>query len=229
METVSSITTTAAVPRPRQPTLPRALKSSLRVEFFFGEEAHADAAGNGRFAFAILPHAAAEIVDQLPTGDAQRRFVAAGFVHVAAEAVQLRAVAAGVARVFRIGRHADRFEPIDATGDDVRDAGHGFDVVHDGRFAERAFDGGERRLDARPGAFAFQAFNQPRLFAADVRRGAAMQENIEREIAAQDVLAQIILRVAFVERSLKPVPRQRILISQDINTPSSPSWHSTTE
>ena len=93
--------------------------------------------GIAAFAFAAFPHAAAEFVDQLAAGDAQRRFVAARLVDMAAEAIELRAVAAGVARVFRIGGHADRFEPIGAAVDDVRDAGHGFDVVHDRRLAEQ--------------------------------------------------------------------------------------------
>ena len=58
-----------------------------------------------------------------PHGDAQRRLVAAGPVHVAAQAVQLRAVAAGIAGIVRIGRHADRLEPVGAAIDDVLHAG----------------------------------------------------------------------------------------------------------
>ncbi len=79
-----------------------------RIEFAFREQSHADAAGNRRFRFAALPHAAAIFVDQLPAGDAQRRFVATGLVDVPAEAIQLRPVAAGIARIFRVGRNADR-------------------------------------------------------------------------------------------------------------------------
>ncbi len=48
IDTVSSITTTAAVPKPRQPTLPGAVEIERRVELGFGEQAHADAAGDGR-------------------------------------------------------------------------------------------------------------------------------------------------------------------------------------
>ncbi len=93
-----------------------------------------------------------------------------GLFDVPAEAVQLRPVAAGVARVLRVGRHADRLEPVDAAVDDVRHAGQRLDVVDDRRLAERALDGRERRLDPRPGPLAFQALDQPRLLAADVRR-----------------------------------------------------------
>ena len=54
-------------------------------------------------------------------------------------------------------------------------AGQRLDVVDDGRLAEGPFDGGERRLDARPGALAFQALDQAGLLAADVGAGAAVQ------------------------------------------------------
>ena len=108
-------------PRPRQPTRP-ASKSSGVSNSASVKQAHADAAGNGRLGLATLPHAAAVLVDQLPAGDAQRQLEAARLVHVAAEAIELRPVAAGIARVLGIGRHADRLEPVDAAIDDVRDA-----------------------------------------------------------------------------------------------------------
>ncbi len=41
-----------------------------------------------------------------------------------------------------------------------------------------------------------------------------MQKNIEREIAAQNVFAQIILGVTFVDGCLQPVPTERIFVSQ---------------
>ena len=156
--------------------------------------------GMAAFAFATFPDAAAVFVDQLAARDAQRHFVAAGLVHVAADAIQLRPVAAGIARILRIGRHAHRFEPIDAAIDDVRHAGHGFDVVHDRRLAKRPFDGRKRRLDARPGPLAFQAFDQPGFFAADVRRRAAVQKDVERKLAAENVLAEQLVGVALVDR-----------------------------
>ena len=109
-----------------------------RVELRLGHQAHADAAGDAALGLAALPDAAAVFVDQLAHRDAQRQFDAARLVDVAADAIELRPVAAGVARVLRIGRHADRLEPIDAAVDDVRHAGHRLDVVHDGRLAEHA-------------------------------------------------------------------------------------------
>ena len=139
----SSKTITAAVPRPRQPTLPGPLKSSGVSNSCLGHEAHADAAGNAALGLAALPDAAAVLVDQLAHGDAQRQLDAARLVDVAADAVELRPVAAGVARVLRIGRHADRLEPVRAAVDDVRHAGQRLDVVDDGRLAEGPLDGRE--------------------------------------------------------------------------------------
>src|SRR5579885_3372688 len=114
-----------------------------RVQLRLGHEPHADAAGDGGLGLAPLPHAAAVTVDELADRDAQGPLNAAGVVDVAADAVQLRAEAAGVARVLRVGRHPHRLEPVHAAVDDVRDAGHRFDVVDDGRFAEGALDSGE--------------------------------------------------------------------------------------
>ena len=93
------------------------------------------------------------------------------------------------------------------------DAGHGLDIVDDRRLVERAFDGRERRLDPRPGSLAFQAFDQPGLFAADVGRRAAMHVNIEREIGAADVLAQIAGLVAFVDGRLQTLIAQRVFVA----------------
>ena len=45
--------------------LARAGEIERAVELGRGQQAHADAAGNGRLGLAALPHAAAELVDQL--------------------------------------------------------------------------------------------------------------------------------------------------------------------
>src|SRR5262249_1527564 len=160
------------------------------VEFLFGHNAHADAAGNATLRFAPLPHAAAVLFDELANRDAQRQLDAARVIHVAADAVQLRSVTAGVARVFRIGRDADGFQPIGSAIDHVRHAGERLDIVDDGRLAERAFDGGKRRLNPRPAALAFEALNQSRLFAADICPGAAVQVHVEAEFLTEDVFAE---------------------------------------
>ena len=69
----SSITVTAAVPRPRQPGLPRLVEVERDVELVGREQAHADPAGDGGLGLAALPDAAAVLVDQLAAGDAQRQ------------------------------------------------------------------------------------------------------------------------------------------------------------
>src|SRR6516225_8164149 len=105
----SSNTVTAAVPRPRQPTLPGPLKSS--------------GASNS---------ASVRIPMLMPPGIApfaERHFHQAWLIDVAADAVELRSVAAGVAWILRIGRHAHRLEPIRAAADDMRHARQRFDVV----------------------------------------------------------------------------------------------------
>src|SRR5690606_41389264 len=51
------------------------------------------------------------------------------------------------------------------------------DVVHNGGLAERAFHGGEGGLNAGPRPLAFEAFDQPRFFAANVRGRSAVQKD----------------------------------------------------
>ena len=68
-------------------------------------------------------------------------------------------------------------------------AGKRFHIVHDRRLAEESFDGGMWRLDSRPSPAAFDALDQPGFFAANVGRGAAMDDNIQRKAAAENVLA----------------------------------------
>ena len=67
--------------------------------------------------------------------------------------------------------------------EDVRDAAERLDVVDDRRLGERAGDGRERRLVPRPAALAFERFEQARLFAADVRAGAAVDVALELVLA----------------------------------------------
>ena len=120
----SSMTVTAAVPRPRQPTLPGPLKSSgmsysvlpsLSLSFALqSTKPMLTPAGVDRLRLAALPHAAAVLLDQLADGHAHRQLDAARLVDVPGERVELRPVAAGVARVLRVGRHAERLEPVDS-------------------------------------------------------------------------------------------------------------------
>src|SRR5262249_28325836 len=151
---------------------------------------------------------------QLAHGHAQGQFDAAGLVDVAADAVELRPVAAGVARVLRVGRHAHRLEPVGPAVHDVGDAGDRLDVVDDRRLAEGPLDRGEGRLDPRPGALAFEALDEPGLLAADVGAGAAVLEHVEVKVLAEDVAAEQVGGVGLVDGPLHGAERPAVLVAQ---------------
>src|SRR5579875_2556597 len=130
-----------------------------RIKLCFCHDTHTDATGDCSLRFASLPHAAAMFVYQLAQGDAEGQFHATRLIDVAADAIKFRPIAADVARVLWVRRHAYRFEPIGATIYDVRDACYRLDIVHDRWFAEGPFHSRKRRLDARPTALAFQTFD----------------------------------------------------------------------
>src|SRR5262249_32831915 len=138
----------------------------------------------------------------------------ARFIDVAGDVVELRPVAAGVSGVLRVGRHADRLEPVDAAIQNVRDAGQRLDVIDDRRLAERPFDSRERRLDAWPGPLAFQALDQAGLFTAYIGAGATVQIDIEIEAFAEDILAQIASGIGFVDRFLQGAVSPAIFVAQ---------------
>src|SRR5262249_59933846 len=169
------------------------------IELGLGQKAHAEAARNTTLGLAALPDAAGVLVHQLPDGDTQRQLHTTRLVDVAADAVEFRPVAAGVARVLGVGGYAHRLEPIGAAVHDMGHAGQRFDVVDDRRLAEGPLDGGKRRLDPRPGAPALQAFQQARFLATDVGPGAAVLKNVEVEVLAEDVAAQQVSGVGFVD------------------------------
>ena len=73
---------------------------------------------------------------------------------------------------------------------DVRDRRQRLDVVDDRRLRVEAFDRGERRLEARHAALAFERLEQRGLLAADVRAGAAVHDDLEVEAGTEDVLAE---------------------------------------
>src|SRR5204862_406265 len=76
-----------------------------------------------------------------------------------------------------------------AVRDDPRDRGEGLGVVDRRRLAVQTITRRERRLVARHPLLAFQGFKECRFFAADVRAVAVMVVQMEREAAAQDIVA----------------------------------------
>src|SRR5262249_40200705 len=79
-------------PQAQTADLARAVEVQRRVEFLLGHQPHADPTGDAAFGLASFPDAPAVLIDQLPDRHAQRQLDAAGFVHVAADAVELGAV-----------------------------------------------------------------------------------------------------------------------------------------
>ena len=72
----------------------------------------------------------------------------------------------------------------------------GLHVVDDGRLGVETLDGREGRLHARVAAVAFQAGEQRRLLAALVGAGAAMDDDLQVLVRAEDLLAQEALGLA---------------------------------
>src|SRR5262249_39250295 len=173
----------------------------------------AQAAGDAALRPAPLPDAAGIFVHQLAYRDPQRQLITARAVDVAADAVELRPITAGVTRVLRVGGHAHRLEPVGAAVDDVRDAGDRLDVVDDRRLAEGPLDGREGRHDSRAGAVALQALDEPRLLAADVGPGAAVHVHVEVEVLAEDVAAEEVVGIQLVDGLLHHAEGAAVLVA----------------
>jgi hypothetical protein len=99
-------------------------------------------------------------------------------------------------------RPADAGKPMRAAPHDIRHHGDGFDVVDRRGRAVEADVGGKRRFQARLTLLAFEAFQQRRLFAADVGTGAMVHDDIEGK-AVDVILADEIGLVGLVHRRLQ--------------------------
>jgi len=185
-----------------------------RVQLVRGEHARAQPAGDHGLGPAPLPHPAAEVLDDLAAREAQRAFVAAGAIDVSAQAIELGSKAARVAGVARLRGRAHRTEPLHAAVDDVSHAGQGFHIVDHGGLAEKPLHSREGRLDPRPGPLPLEALDQPGLLAAHVGGGPAVDIDIEREIVAEDALAQESGGRALVDRALHAAQAQGVLVAQ---------------
>ena len=127
---------------------------------------------------------AAEVVDQLAQRHAHRQLVVAAVDNVAGERED--------ARARRVGRGADLRVLLRAELDDLRDGRDRLDVVDQARRGVEAGDGRERRLRARLAALALERLEQRRLLAADVRAGAAVED--DRDAAEQLRLVHLLER-----------------------------------
>ncbi len=98
-----------------------------------------------------------------------------------------------------------RREPFRAVLDDQRHVRERLDVVDRGRAPIETDDGRKRRFIARLRAFAFERFEERRLFARFVRAGTAMDVDLAVEAGAEDVLPQKSPGVRFFDRALQHV------------------------
>ena len=88
---------------------------------------------------------------------------------------------------------------------DDRDVHQRLDVVDQRRALVEALDGRERRLQARVAALALERVEQRGLLAADVGAGAAVHDEVERVVGAEDALAEVARRARLGERGVEHV------------------------
>jgi hypothetical protein len=93
----------------------------------------------------------------------------------------------------------------------VRQVRQRLDVVDHRRLGVQTLDRRERRLDARHPALTFERLEQRGLFAADVRAGAAVNDDVEVEARALDVLPEEALGACVGDRLHHPVVAEREL------------------
>ena len=151
-----------------------------------GEPLRRRAAGDEELHRPVVADAAREPVEQVAERHAQLDFVVRGLLHVPRhreDACAGRAI------------HAELGVLLAAHLDDVRHGRQRLDVVHDRGLRVQALDRRERRANTGHAAFAFERFEQRGLFAADVRAGAAVYDDLEVEARALDVRAEETLRL----------------------------------
>ena len=101
--------------------------------------------------------------------------------------------------------------PAPPMSNDRRDGCERLDVVDQRRALVEALVGGERGLQARVAALAFQRVEQPGLLAADVGAGAAVHDQRERVPGAEDVLADVARLARFGQRRVEHVGLLHVL------------------
>ena len=171
-------------------------KSAGRVDLVRREHRDRRAARDHRFQLAAARDASADVVDELAQRRAERELVVPGPLDVPGDGVD-----DGAGR--SLG--AELRVPGAALLDDDRDRGQGLDVVDQRRRGVQPRDRRERRPRPRLAAVTLERLEQRGLLAADVRAGAAMED--ERDVAEQ-------LRVAhLVGSSLQHLVLGRVLAS----------------
>ena len=72
---------------------------------------------------------------------------------------------------------------------------------------------GERRLEPRLAALALERVEQRRLLAADVRARAGVDDDVDRVVLAEGVLAEVALRLGLLDRAPEALLREVELVA----------------
>src|SRR5690606_14837533 len=171
---------------------------------FGGEDRHRRPTRNHRLYRATGKWSTASFPDQVAHRQAEGDLVGAGPLHVTAHRDQLGAGALGR------GEREARV-PRGTTIEDRRDRGKGLDVVDRRGHSEQARDRRERRLDARVATLALDRVHQRGFFAADVRTGATMHDDIDPPARTEYVLAQRACGICLGDRLLEDPERRGVL------------------
>src|SRR6185312_14291126 len=150
--------------------------------FFHRLDRNRDSTRNYRLERATRERTTAQVVKEILERKAKRHFIVAGLRDVATYGEQFRAGALGT-------RERQALVPFGAAHDDVRNGRERLDVVDRSRLGEDAGHRGERRLDARIAAPAFDGVHHRGLFTADVRASTLVDHNVDALAASHRVLA----------------------------------------
>ena len=107
-------------------------------------------------------------------------------------------------------RCSDAREVLGPFAQDVGKAGQRLHVVDDGWTLEESRNRGEWRLDFRKPFPSLQRGQQGCFLAADVGAGAAMDDHVEVEAAALDVLSKPAIGVRFLHRATEALSRPEV-------------------
>ncbi len=113
-------------------------------------------------------------------------------------------------------RRADLLECGRAVRDDAGDVGERLDVVDDGGHLVEALHGQPRRTVARIAALALERREEPGGLAADIRSGAAVDDDVAGKVGAEDALAEIAGCVGFLDRAREP-PVGQVELAADVD------------
>ena len=162
-----------------------------------GQHRRARAAGEPRLDRAALGRAAGEVEDELARRRAERRSRSCRGAARSPRPRRPSCPSRSRCRSWRTPRRPCRH--------DVRDVHQRLDVVDQRRALVEALERGERRLQARVAALALERVQQRGLLAADVGAGAAVDDEVERVVGAEDALADVALLARLGERGVEHV------------------------